>query len=236
MLIAIQFWNGDAKMAYSLAKLLADIEPGHQENADLLLAARFDTAIDPAVVQYVSRKFNVFQFKCKRRTVGHPGGCNDLWFGLWDWLCERQAKGAVYKMLFTCEGDGAPVCNDWVTRMHRVWDACQPASVVGAFLGDHINGNGLFSGHPAFSSWLSKRVVAVSYGTGWDRAMWTSFQQWGARGVEDIRSYWQTRTMTQEWFDAEAAAGTIWVHGIKDESLHQMAKNRLLCSGHRVAE
>lgn len=228
MLIAIQFWNGDAQDAYSLARLLADIEPEHQKRADLLLISRFDTPIDPQVVKEVSRKFDVHQHRCKRRGTGYPAGCNDLWFGVWEWIAGRQARGVAYKMAFTCEGDGAPVAQDWISRLHQSWDKSQPAYVVGAYLGDHINGNGLFSCHPAFVAYLTRRVVMVTRDAGWDRVLWPNFQQWGAKGIEEIRSYWQTPTMNPEWFEAEAASGAVWVHGVKDRSLHQRARKRLI--------
>lgn len=230
MLIALQFWNGDAKPAYELARLLADIEPEHQKRADFLLISRFDTPIDSHVVKHVSRKFDTYHLRCRRQGVGHPCGCNELWFGVWEWIAGRQSRGVCYKMAFTCEGDGAPVTRDWISRMHMAWDKAQPANVVGAYLGDHINGNALFSCHPAFVTYLTRRVVSVSKNAGWDRVLWRNFQQWGAKGVEEIRSYWQTPTMNPEWFEAEAASGAVWIHGVKDASLHQQSRKRLISS------
>lgn len=230
MLIALQFWKGDAKQAYRLSRLLADLEPEHQDKADFLFFSRFDTPIDPKEVYYVSRKFDTLQARCRRQGVGHPYGCNELWLGLWEWVAGRQAQGHRYKMVFTCESDGAPGTRNWISKMHALWDEVQPASVVGSFQGDHINGNAMFSGHPAFVAYLTRKVVSIQMNAGWDYVLWKVFKQWGAAGVSQVRSYWQTPTMSRERFDAEVHDGAVWIHGVKDNTLLEHSRAALISS------
>ncbi len=56
ILIALQFWKGDRDMAMKLARLMADLEPKHSDDADVLFISRFDTMQDVDAVKYVSRK------------------------------------------------------------------------------------------------------------------------------------------------------------------------------------
>lgn len=233
LLLALQFWDGDAPQAYRLAKILADIEPAHCQEADLLLVHRFDHRLDNKVVEYVRRKFNVYTHKCPRKGTGWPMGCNDLWLGTMDWIYQHQTRLSPYKAAFTFEGDGAPLCLDWIRRLSEAWNACpEPCFVAGHWVEHHprphINGNALFSCHPTFLKWISTEVVTVNTAQGWDYYLAPNFKQWGQAKLPQIRSFWASKTVTPEWFQTELNLGTVWFHGCKDDSLHELVSKHLL--------
>jgi len=235
ILLALQFWHGDSQMAYRLAKLLADIQPAHCERADLLLIHRFDCQFDTAIRPLLSRKFNLHVYQCRRRGTGWPYGCNDLWLGTMEWLYHSLSKpdwGTPYKAVFTFEGDGAPLVPDWISRLEKRWDAVQPCFVAGHYIKDHprphINGNAMFSCHPGFLKWLTRDISTVNCAAGWDYYLAPRFKQWGQADIPEIRSYWGSETMTDEWFANELRSEAVWIHGIKDDSLHRHVAKRLL--------
>jgi len=47
ILLAIQFWKGDQKLAMDLMRLIADLEPKHCDLADVLFAARLRLPAGP---------------------------------------------------------------------------------------------------------------------------------------------------------------------------------------------
>jgi len=76
----------------ALARLIADIEPAHNQLADFLFVNRFDTPPDRDTVKYVSRKFNVFSYQSARRSIGWPRGCNGLFFGSAEYFYHMSAE------------------------------------------------------------------------------------------------------------------------------------------------
>lgn len=114
ILIALQFWDGDRALAMELADFLADLEPVKQQQADFMFAPRFDCRADASVVSRVSRKFNVYAQVSRRRGVGWPNGCNELWFSVMEWVQSMSLAKKIpsYKAIFTCEADGAPIPRD----------------------------------------------------------------------------------------------------------------------------
>jgi hypothetical protein len=46
--------------------------------------------------------------------------------------------------------------------------------------------------------------------------------------IPEIRSYWSSETMSDEWFANELRSDVAWVHGIKDDSLHRKVTKHLL--------
>jgi hypothetical protein len=43
-----------------------------------------------------------------------------------------------------------------------------------------------------------------------------------------MRCYWGTKTFTPEQYAKEQQDGTVWLHGVKDNSLYNMSRKRLL--------
>lgn len=232
ILIALQFWEGDKSRAMALARYLADLEPAHSERADFLFAARFDCVPDPATVSYVARKFNVFSIISRRRTVGWPAGCNDLWFSVMEWVQAMTAAGKIpkYKAVFTCEADGGPTQKNWTEWMSLEWERVnqeRPVIMAGALLPPitgctdrwHINGNALMSGNANFLYWIGRKVGCCSANIGWDFGLAPDFERLGWADVPGMRSIYNQPGFSRERFEEFVRTPLFWVHGCKDDSL-----------------
>jgi hypothetical protein len=236
ILLCLQNWEGDQKQAMKLARFIADLQQGHSEAADFLFVSRGDCPHDTETIKYVSRKFNVFHHLSRRAGRGWPGGCNDLWFESMSWVYHMvdARKVPAYKAVFTFEADGVPLAPNWIETFSADWDAelkKHPTFVMGAYLkapGPHINGNAIFSGNPAFTRWLTKQVGGCRVNAGWDYVLYPDFRRWGAHAYEKIRSYWNSKTLPPAAIQNEFNAGVVWMHGIKDDSLLDASRARLL--------
>lgn len=236
ILLVLQFWKGDQAQAMALAKFIADLQPSKCAIADFLFVSRFDCPHDMGVINYVSKKFNVYHYVSKRRGTGWPLGCNDLWFGSMEWVQSMMAdkKVPAYKAVFTFESDGVPLAPDWIQQFAADWDVeakKHETFIFGAFLkapGDHINGNCLVSGHPAFLHWLVRKKGGSPPRAGWDYALYADFKKWGARNYPKLKSYWNTKSFSEDGFRTELKNGTVWLHGVKDNSLLTMARKKFL--------
>src|SRR6476660_5410226 len=124
ILVVISFWQGDQNMAMRLARLMADLSPGRNDLIDILFCARFDCPHDLAAEKYVARKFNVFTMISRRRGTGWPHGCNELFFGMLEWVYHKKEAGHIpnYKAIFVVESDCAPLASNWIQLLHKGWD------------------------------------------------------------------------------------------------------------------
>lgn len=233
ILIALQFWNGDKARAMELAKFLADLEPEKSQLADFLFAARFDCKIDAAVVNHVARKFNVYTRVSRRRGVGWPDGCNELWFSVMEWAHSMIGAKKIphYKAIFTCEADGCPIQRDWISRLSKEWDRVnspKPVVMAGALVdpGPHINGNALMSGHMNFLQWIARKIGHVRPGGGWDFVLRHDFQRIGWADIPGIKSIYNTPTFSPEQYADMIRQDWTWIHGVKDLSLVRMGRER----------
>ncbi len=235
ILIALQFWKGDKTPALRLAKYLADLERGHSKQADLLLVHRFDCPFEghDALIQRISRSFNVTVYKSPRRGIGWPDGCNELWFATMEWVYSMMhaAKVPHYKAIFTCEADGGPVFQDWISRMSAAWDAAnedRKVFIAGALVdpGPHINGNALITGDFKWLKWIVQRVGGAPPGIGWDYVYRDQFRKIGWANVPGMRSYYNSRTFSVQQYKQMLAEELIWVHGDKSGCLIDYGRQR----------
>lgn len=238
ILIALEFWQGDKAQAMQLARHIADMQPGRCESADFLFVSRFDCAQDPDTIKYVSRKFNTFHYRSPKQGTGWPHGCNELWFGGMEWIYSmiEAKKVPPYKAVFTIESDGLPLQTNWIADLSRKWDELQvikPVYVAGAILnegqdGEHVNGQAFFSGSLKFLQWIVKRVGGAPPNCGWDFWLRKDFKKWGWAQMPGLRCYWNTKTFTPAQYEQEQRDGTVWLHGVKDNTLYTMSRKKLL--------
>lgn len=234
ILIVIPYWEGDRVAAISLSHLLADLQPSHSEEFDIVFVGRWDTKpIKPTTIAYVSRKFNVFQHESKRRETGWPMGCNGLFFGSLEFCYHMMDAGKIphYKAIFICAGDSVPVSRGCFDYLHRQWDklsAEKSLSVAGALIPgehEHINGDCcLLSGDLGFLKWLVKDVGGIKVRAGWDWVLAPDFEQRGWADLPGVVSLWQTPTMSEETAAGWVKRGIVWIHGVKDDSLIKFAR------------
>lgn len=237
LLLALQFWEKDKAQAMEVARLVADLEPRHSNQADFLFVSRFDCTQDMPTVEYVSRKFNVHHHINRRRATGWPFGPNELWFGTMDYVFTYGVEAkrmADYKAVLTFEADAFPLCPNWIQTLSEEWDTLHPAKVVGAlqqYPGAHINGNALFSCDHEFMKWIARSVSGCSPHLGWDFALAPQFQKRGWRNSNLFRSWWQTPTLPVERYEALLREQVCFLHGVKDTSVIRHVRNKYLTSG-----
>lgn len=240
ILIAIPFWKGDRHQALLLAKLIADLQPGHSTEADILLVNRADCPpFDPAAIKYISRKFNVFKHRSARKETGWPQGCNGLFFGMLEYVYHMSEAGRIpnYRAVLNMASDVVPLTRDWISYLRHQWEFLpanlrHPVYAAGALIdGDHphINGDAfLMSGELRFLKWLVKDVGGIRQPAGWDWILAPQFEQWGWGNIPGVHSLWQTpempRAVAEEW----KKRGAVLIHGVKNNSLLEHARNMLL--------
>lgn len=232
LLVSIQFWEGDKKQALRLAKLIADIEPEFREDVDIMFAARYDCGHDRGTTDHVARKFNVSQYTCDRRASGYPMGSNELW---WGQVCHfaslRAANKFPYNGVMFLEADSAPISPDWLSQLHRLAVDSQAIGFSGHYIADHalphINGNCLITPEVLPALW---RVGGSDPTLGWDLAVARSLKKWGYQDTPLIRSEWCKQTITESEILAHRGNGTVFLHGVKDDSLHTLVRKLLIPS------
>lgn len=233
ILLALQFWEGDKEQAMKVARLIADLETRHSDQADFLFVSRFDCTHDKKTLDHVSRKFNTYSYINRRRGTEWPHGCNDLWFGTMDWIygVNVAKRFPIYKSILTFEADSVPLIPNWISEISREWDRAQPTKVLGAFQkspGNHINGNAMFSGDIKFLKHIARDIGGCSPQGGWDFVLAPTFQRLGWRDSKLFRSWWNYPSMTLETFNQISSEGVVLFHGTKDSSVIDLVRRRFL--------
>lgn len=239
ILIMLLFWAGDREQAFRLARLLADLEPQHSELADFLFVARFDAKHDSDTVKYVSRKFNVHTHISRRQETGWPRGCNGSFFGGMEFVYHKMAARQIprYKAIFNMGADSVPLDKNWLSNFCQTWDSLnrrEKVYVAGALVDPngehpHINGDATFlSGDLEFLKWLVIRASHGNANAGWDWYLSHQFAEWGWSDIPAIISLWNTKTFETHRWDELTRAGIKMIHGVKDFSLLDLARKKLL--------
>ncbi len=229
ILLAIQFWGGDKVEAMKRARLIADLQTGHSDQADFLFFSRFDTTNDIDTVKYVSRKFDTFHAINRRRGVGWPGGCNDLFFGMVDWVYSHKEAKKVpdYKAILAFEADSCPLHSNWISQLHDSWDKAR-SCVHGPLLeqGPHVNGNCLVSADMKFLRWLARERGGCTPVGGWDYLMYKDFKPWGISDAPSMKSWWRVPSMDEPAYESLLAQNVCFLHGVKDDSLVRLVRKK----------
>lgn len=233
ILLALQFWDGDKAQAMKVARLIADLEIRHSDQADFLFVSRFDCGHDKSTLDHVSRKFNTYKCVNRRRGREWPHGCNDLWFGTMDYMFAMNAAKRLptYKAILTFESDATPLAPNWISELSRAWDASQPTKVLGALQsspGPHVNGNAMFSGDLKFLKYIARDVGGCSPQGGWDFMLAPMFKRLGWRDSGLFRSWWNYPNMSEETFNQLGREGVVFFHGVKNDSAMNHVRRRYL--------
>ncbi len=233
LLLALQFFNGDREKAIELANFIAALEPRHSDIADFVFVARYDTPQSDLAVQTIARKFDVSTFTTRRKAVGWPYGCNEMWFDFMTHLCEQKNAGRLgqYKAVLTFESDCCPLRKGWIESLSDEWDK-QNKKVVGHLTNcgpntDHINGNAMFSMDIEFLRFL-RATAGCKANAGWDLAMAREFKKWGWADSKKIISWWRHENLPEQEYEEMLYNGTVLFHGIKDGSLASLVKSKFL--------
>lgn len=235
ILITIPFWSQDREQAGYLARLLADLEPGHSSLADILFVARFDAKHDPETVKYASRKFNCYTHTSARQETGWPHGCNGIFFGSLEFIYHKMEAKQIphYKAFLMCEADTVPLRKHWLSWLHGEWAKRSSSCISGALISHpehpHINGGCcLITGELKFLKWLTKIASGIHVKAGWDWYLADEFYRRGWSDIPGIRSLWNTPTFTKEEIENLREEGAVLLHGCKDLSALTYARELLI--------
>ncbi len=229
-----------------VARLVADMESLHSELADFLFSARFDCTQDEATVKYVSKRFNTHTFINKsRRAEVWPFSCNELAIGSLDHIYTQGQAGKFpeYKAILLFEADSCPLVPSWIPRLHSEWGRLNSrgANMIGAMTppgppeteGMHINGGScLISGAAEHLHWIARKVGGCKPSAGWDWYLTPQFKQHGWADCPGMKSFWRAPTMEQPFFDRICKEGVFFVHGIKNDSVIRMVREKYLPGTH----
>jgi hypothetical protein len=153
LLIVINYYSGDRDMARKLGELIADLEPGTNEKADIAFHRRFDAEQMPNLVKdkLLSKFSKVLEFKCRRmNAVGYPFGPNEMFYDILERLGNRDWQLEYYAFL-NLEADCCPLAPEWIDKMiesyEEAWNSGK--SAAGHVCQDpvkvHLNGVAIYS-------------------------------------------------------------------------------------------
>lgn len=228
----MQFWAGDKAQALQAMRLIADLQPKHTQDFDVIFSARFDCTHDRTTVQHVARKFNVFTQTTTSQATGWPNGCNYLWLDSMKTIYHRIRQGTLprYRWILTTESDDCPLSRTWLDDLDRAF-ATLDMNVIGSIVQYpkyHVNGNCMFSTSDEMMDLILgiKRIPKV----GWDYFLADRFRWLGWADTPAIRSIWGTKTLTDRVINKMVSEGVQMLHGVKDNSVLSWARRNLLRS------
>lgn len=249
MILNIQFWNGDKDQAMKLARLIADLQLVKRDDVSILFTARYDSTHDRDTIAYVSHKFPVHEYTCKRVAKGWPNGPNQMMGESYSHCVESVRSG---KMKGDCvmfiESDCVPLSVDWLDKLIFEYRA-SGKMVSGAWLtkGDcnveHVNGNmimsllfwkrcrEIFNPNPKYGwdALFARQILPVAHPS---RLIWSDYQlglphnPW--RGCEYLWEPKRYQSTTNPLYGVDLQP--VWFHGIKVSDGLDCARDILLKS------
>lgn len=229
LVLALQFWRGDAEQAFRLARLIADIEPIRRNDCALYLCCDANTEQTDEMLgtlRYCENKMPVGTFQSMRAGTGHPDGPNVLWAATLQFFFQQWNRGALnLENVFTFEADGAPLRLDWISRLidaHRETIRQRlliTASVRFRHFMRHPNGN-LIAHVSAIRNYpeLTETPPALP----WDMHHHTTLCRI-ARHDTVIRSEHRSLNWSGEPLTS-IATETAWLHGCRDDSVYNFSR------------
>lgn len=238
ILVVLPFWSGDRSQMFKLARLIADLEPQHSTQADILFVARFDCKHGEQTVRHVSRKFNVLRYTSPKRGVGWPLGCNEIFAASMEYCFHKMKAGQIpgYKAVFNMAADTAPLAKNWIGSLSAAWDGAPAVMTAGALIAgsvhgrEHINGDAcVLSGNLDFLQWVMRATGNLRVAAGWDWVLAMEFEKRGWKNIPCVRSLWRHHLgFTKDEWNLHVSQGTKILHGVKDDSVLELTRKNLL--------
>ena len=242
MIVALQYCERDLTKTMRLARLLADLEPRRRTDVLLGLVCQPDTPRLPLVdetVEYCARKIPVEFVVSAYGAQGWADGSGQLWRGTVTHFHDLKQQGRIaHHSIATLDGgDGVPLHNNWLDLLIAEHDVTlQSGKLVSGLLNldkpehVHINGNmilelELLDRCPSIRD-IPLGASPAEYHKCWDIYHAKDFLA-NARPSTVVCNHWNHRKVTKAIMDS-AASSSIWLHGYKDEYLHDTARERLL--------
>ena len=234
LILAMPYWRGDREQVLTLAKRLADIEDKPRTDVMIEFVLRFDAEDPlPATIAYIAEKFKVSLYRCRRRGEGHPAGCNDQFFDYLGKSWERCLRDPKYKEtvdgIYLYEGDNVPLRKDWLDAILAEWKVAreQGKYVLGCWHPDgspvgHINGNLIY--RPDLYS-LVQDLNGCAPFVAWDLFIAPKIEPHWHKSSLMVNLYRATNVPKSWVYDKKGKAKYATAHGIKDNSIYDLAKS-----------
>jgi hypothetical protein len=250
LVVALQFWIGDAGRAARLARLIAAIEPRRREDVTFSFCMRASAKTlgpndQPSLtrarggelffagemaesMELISQKFDVMAIVVDGRD-GHPDGCNDLFVGTLRELRRHAASGAAFRDAFFVEPDGVPLRRDWLD----VIIACHGATTDSGYrvtgpLTSHpiLHLNGTLVADLEIGDVAPQVMAPVAAGQAWDLVHARTLLSVG-RPTQLIKNVYGSRDWTAGVL-GPLSRETAWLASVKDESAVEWAEANLV--------
>lgn len=228
MLVCLPYWDGDWPMMREVALLLSDLLLDSQPHVELMFAARFDAKVpDTKIIQHCEQKFaKVHVFRCHRKGVGFPMGCNEMAFSIFDHVhYHHEHQFPLVDCMLFVESDCVMLSRTWNTQLFEEWKKASALnkSVCGAFIQGNYHGGEAHVNAVAMYSWdVIKQIPALigaSGNEGWD---WWHGTNVIPKAMDTPLIYLDYRrdTISVDDLFAPRKQGKVPVlyHGVKDKS------------------
>jgi hypothetical protein len=242
MIIALQYCDRDLAKTMRLARLLADLEPGYRTDALLGLVCQPGTPRPRLVdetVEHCSLKFRVEHAVSRHGAPGWADGSGQLWRGTVEHFHDLWRRGATsHSSIATLDGgDGVPLHNNWLDLFITEHEITHRAGkMVSGLLNldvpehAHVNGN-MIVDLELWEKYPSVRDTPLGASPAEWYKCWDTYHArvflGNARPSTIVCNHWNRRGATKKIMD-EAAKTSAWLHGYKDDRLHDLARERLL--------
>ena len=241
ILIVIPYWEGDRDIAQDLCRLLADLEPGRNTLADILLYKRNDAQwIDESVQAQLKSKFlRVWSHKCRRINVtGYPQGPNEMWYDLVEFFRKPEWNQNYYCWV-NLEPDCVPTDRRWISKIALAYresvDEGKPVMghicEVGATSGiaiTHVNGAAVY---PLNLFDLAGGLAIIGGPHDWAYDFYHAEKIMPlAKDTPLIYLDYNRKTITSEdlWAIKKSGIAPVIIHGVKDGSAMQIVRAKLI--------
>ncbi len=245
MIVALQYYEGDREQTMRLACLLADLEPLPRNDIMLALICQPDTPnskLTDDTLKYCSSKFSVQHVRSSRGAPKWPEACGELWAGTMEHFSTLSEKGQCpHNTIFTLDGgDTIPLHKNWIgialeehsrTLCRKRLITGTPNSVGTPLL---INPNMILD----LSIW--SKYPNLHHIPRYDGTVHTCFDVW--HRMTFLKETSPSSIVLTEWRGGGKCLSpgilklrsqrSLWLHGYKDENMHDMAREFLLSSNH----
>lgn len=236
LLVVVPYWEGDKQKMEQVIKLACDLLDSKSDRAELLFVARFDADFpSPSIQEEAAEKFSkVHLWRCHRRGMGFPSGCNEMALGILDYILTQRDNDLAFTDISTfliLESDCVITRRTWVEEICNAWDslsglgklvagALQSKEKWGVDIGDHINAVALYD--PDILCFLPC-LTRCPTNRGWDHHFGPVIMPYAVDSALFKLDY-QRQTISEEELYRDASV--LIYHGVKDESAINAVRKR----------
>ena len=244
MIVALQYYEGDRERTFSLARLLADIEPSPRDDILLALVCQPDTTSSESthmVLQHCEKKFPTVHIISARGANNYQEGCGQLWAGTMDHFSRLFEERTIrHNSILTLDGgDGVPLHPDWINLFKTEHEHTISSKMLITGTPHNQGGTPLLI-NPNMASHLSiwQEEPSLHKVPRYDGTFLTFFDTYHRRTLLKHTSL--SSIVQTDWrgggnkisleLMGERARKSVWLHGYKDDSLYEVAREHLLGS------